>query len=123
MVYADWLARRLDERGANVWLLNTGWTGGPYGMGHRFPLEYTRAFVTAILDGSLSSADFQPDEVFGLPLPRKVPGVPADVLTPRQTWPDSNAYDVKARHLAGLFRENDAKYEMADAVRAAGPGG
>ncbi|MCH8007137.1 MAG: phosphoenolpyruvate carboxykinase (ATP) [Planctomycetes bacterium] len=123
MVYADWLARRLDERGASVWLLNTGWTGGPYGTGHRFPLEYTRAFVTAILDGSLSSADFQPDEVFGLPLPRKVPGVPADVLKPRQTWPNSNAYDAKARHLAALFRDNDAKYEMAAAVRAAGPGG
>ncbi len=92
-------------------------------MGHRFPLEYTRAFVTAILDGSLSSADFQPDEVFGLALPSKVPGVPADVLKPRQTWADSNAYDVKARHLAGLFRENDARYEMAAAVRAAGPGG
>ncbi len=122
MVYADWLARRLDESSANVWLLNTGWTGGPYGVGNRFPLKYTRAFVTAILDGSLKDADFKPDPVFGLPVPGEVRGVPREMLHPRQTWSDKAAYDVKAKELAALFRDNDAKYDMTDEVRAAGPG-
>jgi phosphoenolpyruvate carboxykinase (ATP) len=123
MVYADWLARRLDEGGANVWLLNTGWTGGPYGVGNRFPLKYTRAFVTAILDGSLKDAEFKPDPVFGLPVPGKVRGVPSEMLHPRETWSDKDAYDKKAKELAALFRGNDAKYDMTDKVRAAGPGG
>ena len=122
MVYAEWLARRLDEHGANVWLLNTGWTGGPYGVGNRFPLEYTRAFVRAILDGSLRNADFEPDPVFGLPVPGAVRGVPTTMLHPRETWSDKAAYDVKAKELAALFRGNDQKYDMTDAVRAAGPG-
>ncbi len=121
MVYAEWLARRLDEHGSDVWLLNTGWTGGPYGVGHRFPLEYTRAFVTAILSGELANARLEPDAAFGLAVPQDVPGVPRDMLHPRNTWSDRAAYDKKAAELAGLFRANDAKYDMTDAVRAAGP--
>ncbi len=122
MVYAQWLARRLDEHGADVWLLNTGWTGGPYGVGHRFPLKYTRAFVTAILDGSLHGATFEPDPVFGLPVPGEVHGVPREMLHPRETWSDRSAYDAKAAELAGLFRANDARYDITDEVRGAGPG-
>ena len=121
MLYAEWLARRLDEHGSDVWLLNTGWTGGPYGVGHRFPLQYTRTFVTAILDGSLGGGQFETDPVFGLHIPSEVHGVPADTLHPRQTWPDKAAYDTKAAERAALFRKNDAKYDVTAEVRAAGP--
>ena len=123
MVYAEWLARRIEEHDTDVWLLNTGWTGGPYGVGERFKLSYTRAFVTAILDGSLRSATQETDPVFGLRVPTKVNGVPSDVLSPRNTWADKDAYDAKASELAGLFRENDARYDISPEVRAAGPKG
>ena len=121
MVYAQWLARRIEEHRANVWLLNTGWTGGPYGEGHRFQLAYTRAFVTAILNGSLAKGDFQQEPAFGLSVPVDVAGVPSDLLLPRGTWSDQSAYDEKAGKLAELFRQNDAKYDISDEVRAAGP--
>ncbi|MBX3359237.1 MAG: phosphoenolpyruvate carboxykinase (ATP) [Phycisphaeraceae bacterium] len=120
-VYADMLASRVSKHSADVWLLNTGWTGGAYGVGSRFKLAYTRAMVTAILNGALAKAEFTPDPVFGLPLPSAVPGVPAEVLNPRNAWKDGAAYDAQARKLATLFRENDKKYDMPDAVRAAGP--
>jgi phosphoenolpyruvate carboxykinase (ATP) len=105
----------------NVWLLNTGWTGGAYGDGHRFQLKYTRAMVTAILDGTLSGGSFERDPAFGLEIPTAVPGVPSDVLRPRDSWRDGSAYDAQAAELARLFRANDASYEMPDNVRAAGP--
>lgn len=119
--YAKMLAAKVKEHNANVWLLNTGWSGGPYGVGSRFKLAYTRAFVTAILNGTLASARFEPDPIFGLPLPTSVPGVPAEVLNPRNTWKDGAAYDTQAKKLAKLFRDNDAKFEMPEAVRKAGP--
>ncbi|MCC6971671.1 MAG: phosphoenolpyruvate carboxykinase (ATP), partial [Phycisphaerales bacterium] len=121
--YAKQLAENIKKHCANVWLLNTGWSGGPYGVGRRFSLKYTRAMVTSILDGSLANAAFKPDPIFALPLPDSVPGVPNDVLHPRNTWADGSAYDTQARKLAKLFRENDAKFEMPEAVRAAGPRG
>ena len=121
MVYAEWLARRVEEHAADVWLLNTGWTGGAYGTGSRFALKYTRAFVTAILDGTLRSVEYIEDPIFGLSMPKSAPNVPSDILHPRSTWADTDAYDVQARRLAGLFRENDATYELSDEVRAAGP--
>ncbi len=121
MVYAEWLARRIEEHDADVWLLNTGWTGGPYGEGERFKLSYTRAFVTAILNGSLRDAEYRDHPIFGLRMPTSAPGVPSNVLDPRSTWRDGDAYDEKARDLAGRFRANDGKYEVSDAVRAAGP--
>ncbi len=120
-VYAKMLAEKIKSHGANVWLLNTGWTGGAYGTGQRFKLSYTRAFVTAILSGSLANAKFAPDDIFGLNLPDAVPGVPSEVLHPRNTWADKAAYDTQARKLAKLFRDNDAGFEMPDAVRKAGP--
>jgi phosphoenolpyruvate carboxykinase (ATP) len=123
MVYARMLAEKVDQHGADVWLLNTGWTGGPFGIGERFKLKYTRIFVSAILDGSLRGQEFTLDGIFGLNIPADVPGVPRDVLHPRNTWEDKDAYDVKAQDLARRFRENDAKYDMADDVRAAGPQG
>ncbi|MGQ0627790.1 MAG: phosphoenolpyruvate carboxykinase (ATP) [Phycisphaerales bacterium] len=122
-VYAQMLAEKVKQHDANVWLLNTGWTGGPYGVGSRFKLAYTRAFVTAILNGTLKNAKFTPDPVFGLPLPDRVEGVPGEVLNPRNTWKDGAAYDAKAKELAAKFRENDRKFDMPDAVRSAGPRG
>ncbi|HRQ74898.1 MAG TPA: phosphoenolpyruvate carboxykinase (ATP) [Phycisphaerales bacterium] len=121
MVYAQMLAERIEQHDADVWLLNTGWTGGPYGEGHRFKLAYTRAFVTAILDGSLRNVKFEKHPIFGLNMPTHAPNVPDEVLNPRNTWKDKAAYDAKAKQLASLFRQNDAKYKITDAVRAAGP--
>jgi len=123
IVYAQMLAEKIKKHGANVWLLNTGWTGGAYGTGSRFKLAYTRAFVTAILNGSLAGAKFTPDEVFGLPLPENVPGVPTEILKPRNTWKDGAAYDAQAKKLAKLFRDNDATMDLPAEVRAAGPRG
>jgi len=122
-VYAEMLAAKVAKHDADVWLLNTGWTGGPYGVGHRFSLKYTRAFVTAILNGTLRNATFTPDPVFGLPLPAVVDGVPSEVLNPRNTWKDGAAYDTQAKKLAAQFRENDKKFDMPGEVRAAGPRG
>ena len=123
MVYADWLARRIEEQGSDVWLLNTGWTGGPYGVGNRFKLSWTRTFVDRILDGSLARAEYAAHPIFGLHIPTSVEGVPAEVLDPRNTWTDKDAYDAQARSLAEQFRQNDAKFQIDDDVRAAGPNG
>ena len=128
-VYAEMLAGKVAKHNADVWLLNTGWTGGPYSdpkkndpsAGHRFKLAYTRAFVTAILNGTLKNAKFTPDPVFGLPIPTAVEGVPSDILNPRNTWKDGAAYDTKAKELAKKFRENDKKFDMPEQVRNAGP--
>jgi len=117
------LADRIKKHNANVWLLNTGWTGGPYGTGTRFKLSYTRAMVTAILNGSLAKATFKPDAIFGLPIPSAVPNVPADVLNPADTWKDKAAYEAKAKDLAARFRANDKTFDMPENVRAAGPRG
>ncbi|MCB9840377.1 MAG: phosphoenolpyruvate carboxykinase (ATP) [Phycisphaeraceae bacterium] len=121
--YARMLADRIKKHNANVWLLNTGWTGGPYGTGTRFKLSYTRAMVTAILNGSLAKATFKPDAIFGLPIPSAVPNVPADVLNPADTWKDKAAYEAKAKDLAARFRANDKTFDMPENVRAAGPRG
>ncbi len=120
-VYAEMLAAKVAKHNADVWLLNTGWTGGPYGVGSRFKLAYTRAFVSAILNGTLKNAKFTPDPIFGLPLPDAVAGVPSEVLHPRNTWKDGAQYDAKARELAQKFRDNDKKFDMPEAVRSAGP--
>lgn len=121
MVYAGMLAERIKKHGSGVWLVNTGWTGGAYGVGSRFKLAYTRAILSAILDGSLARARYVEHTILGLSMPTEVPGVPSEVLDPRGTWADKAAYDAKAKDLARRFRENDAKYSLSDAVRAAGP--
>ncbi len=121
--YAEMLAERIKKYNSTVWLLNTGWTGGPYGVGKRFNLEYTRAMVTAIMTGSLRDTPVDTDPVFGLYIPTGVKGVPAEVLKPRNTWNDPEAYDKKAKQLAEAFRENDRKFDMPDEVRSAGPRG
>ena len=121
MVYADWLDRRVQEQGADVWLINTGWTGGPYGVGERCRLAWTRAIVRAILDGSLKDSDWTVDAVFGLHTPDSCHGVPSDVLQARNTWNDPADWATAANALAAKFRANDANYELTDEVRAAGP--
>jgi phosphoenolpyruvate carboxykinase (ATP) len=106
-----------------VWLLNTGWTGGPYGEGTRIDLAYTRAMITAALEGKLHGAATEKEAVFGFAIPTAVPGVPAAILNPRNTWADGAAYDAKARYLAQLFRDNFEPYVAGtDAViQAAAP--
>jgi phosphoenolpyruvate carboxykinase (ATP) len=121
--YAEMLHGRLREHGSEVWLVNTGWTGGPYGVGRRMPLAHTRAMVRAALGGALTGAEFVPDPVFGLLVPVACPGVPARLLRPRDTWADPAAYDARARQLAALFRANFQAYagQVPEAVRRAGP--
>jgi phosphoenolpyruvate carboxykinase (ATP) len=122
--YAEMLGRLIDEHGCRVWLVNTGWSGGPYGVGKRMKIAYTRHMVHAILDGSLDHTPVREDPVFGLAVPASVPNVPADVLDPRGTWPDPVAYDAQARRLAMMFRENFTKFNRsAELVVAAGPKG
>ncbi len=121
MEYAQMLAERIKRYRVNVWLLNTGWTGGGYGVGKRFELSYTRAMVSAIQSGTLAREEFDEDPIFGLLIPRHVDGVPSGVLHPDSTWADSAQYEKTARELAAKFRTNDAKFDMPDDVRKAGP--
>lgn len=120
--YAHMLSDRIHKHHAHVWLLNTGWSGGPAGEGgHRFSLPYTRAMVTAILSGKLDNAQTIEHPVFGLHMPTTVPDVPDEVLNPRNTWGNKDAYDAQCQKLARLFRENDAKYDLPDSIRSGGP--
>jgi phosphoenolpyruvate carboxykinase (ATP) len=120
-VYAQMLGEKLDEHGATVWLVNTGWTGGPYGEGERMPIAATRALLRAALAGELDGADYRVDPVFGFEVPVEVPGVDAKLLDPRSTWRDPEAYDRKARELARMFRDNFARLDADEAIAAAGP--
>lgn len=120
--YAKMLGGKMQEDNVNVWMINTGWTGGPHGIGNRMKLKYTRAMITAVLDGHLEKAHFEPCDVFGLAIPAECPGVPQEVLNPRNTWTDKAAYDNKAKYLAGLFVKNFEKYKdgvSADILAAA----
>ncbi len=120
--YANMLGKKMAHHGVKCWLVNTGWSGGGYGIGHRFSLRYTRAIVKAILTGVLAEATTKPDPVFGVNVPQSCPEVPANLLIPRSTWNDGAQYDARAKELAGLFTQNFAKFEDVDAkVRAAGP--
>jgi phosphoenolpyruvate carboxykinase (ATP) len=124
-VYADLLGKRMREHEAKCWLINTGWSGGPYGVGKRMSIGYTRAMIRAILNGSLADVETKPDPIFGVGVPVSCPDVPEEVLTPRNTWPDKDAYDKKARDLARLFNENFKKYAdgVSEGVRAVAPVG
>jgi len=122
--YARMLGELLDKHKAKVWLINTGWSGGPYGTGKRIDLDYTRAIVNAALTGELDKVKTQTDPVFGLAVPTEVKGVPAKVLNPRETWQDPAAYDAQAKKLARMFRENFEKIGNVDeATKNAGPKG
>ncbi|MFI5227852.1 MAG: phosphoenolpyruvate carboxykinase (ATP) [Gemmatimonadales bacterium] len=121
--YAEMLGKLIDQHQSDVWLVNTGWTGGGFGVGKRMKLSHTRAMVQALLRGELHSAATKSDPVFGLAVPKQIAGVPEGVLEPRNTWSEGAAYDAQAHKLAGMFRENFAKFEkfVAAGVVASGP--
>jgi phosphoenolpyruvate carboxykinase (ATP) len=123
MTYARMLGEKIQEHGSHVWLVNTGWTGGPYGVGKRMSIQYTRAMISAALDGSLATVETRPDPVFGFAVPVSCPGMPDEVLSPRTTWEEGEAYDAAARNLAQRFRANFDKFadDVTPEVRAAGP--
>ncbi len=122
-VYAKMLGEKLAEHGVRVWLLNTGWTGGPYGVGHRIKLGFTRRMVTAALTGELDDVEAWTDPIFGLDVPVRIEGVPDKLLHPRETWQNPKDYDAQAAKLADMFADNFKKYESGvdDSVKAAGP--
>ena len=122
-VYAELLGERLTEHRAAVWLVNTGWSGGGYGVGARMRLPHTRAMVHAALGERLADVECWTDPVFGLEVPTKVDGVPPQVLRPRETWKDPVAYDRAAAKLAEMFRKNFERFagQVSDEVRRAGP--
>lgn len=108
--YADMLGKKMTEHNVNVWMVNTGWSGGPYGVGHRMKLSYTRAMITAALNGELNNVEFEQHPVFGMMMPKSCPNVPDEILNPRNTWEDKAAYDAKAKDLAAQFVKNFEKY-------------
>jgi phosphoenolpyruvate carboxykinase (ATP) len=110
VVYAKMLGERIAKYDVNCWLVNTGWSGGPYGVGKRMKLAYTRTMVNVALAGKLDGVEYVPDPIFRVAVPKSVPGVPSEVLDPRNTWPDASAYDAKARELARKFSENFTKF-------------
>jgi phosphoenolpyruvate carboxykinase (ATP) len=122
-VYAELLGKKIDEHMVDCWLVNTGWTGGPYGIGKRMHLPYTRAMVQAAIAGELSDVQMVEDPVFGLAIPQAVPGVPNEILNPRETWTDKAAYDKQARDLADRFKKNFEKFAegTSEEIRNAGP--
>lgn len=121
--YAELLAEKIREHNTQVWLVNTGWSGGPYGVGKRIPLKVTRAIVNAINNNALRDTLTTEDKRFGFNVPVECPGVTAELLQPRQTWADAALYDQKAQHLAELFKKNFLKFEKgcSEEIRAAGP--
>ena len=121
--YADLLGQKIEDHGSRVWLINTGWTGGPYGVGNRMKLAHTRRMVSAALSGELDEVATSEDPFFGLHVPVRIEGVPDEVLRPRDTWQDGDAFDQQAAKLAGMFKENFEQYTegVSEAIRAAGP--
>jgi phosphoenolpyruvate carboxykinase (ATP) len=124
-VYAKLLAEKLKKNNATTWLLNTGWSGGEYGVGQRMKIKHTRAMLNAALEGKLDKVEFKTHPVFGFKYATQCPDVPAEVMDPRETWKDKAAYDTKAKHVAELFRNNFKQFEdgVSEAVRNAGPKG
>ena len=122
-VYAKMLGEKIATHKARVWLVNTGWTGGPYGVGKRMKIAHTRAMINAALAGQLDKAQYRTDPVFNVEVPTACPGVPDDVLDPRKTWPDGKAYDEQAKKLAAMFVDNFKRFEtdVPAAVKDAGP--
>jgi phosphoenolpyruvate carboxykinase (ATP) len=122
-VYSKLLSAKIAQNGTKVWLMNTGYTGGPYGVGKRMSIGHTRTLLNAALDGMLDKVKFVKHPIFNVEVPTDAPGVPAQVLNPRETWPDKAAYDEKARHLARLFNENFKQFadQASPEVLAAAP--
>lgn len=121
--YAELFGEKIQRHDVQVWLINTGWTGGPYGVGKRMPLPYTRAMIKAAISGALNGVSYYTEPIFGLAIPTAVPGVPTEYLIPRNTWPDPAQYDKQAIHLAQLFRQNFEKYAdfASEEIKSAQP--
>ena len=121
--YSRMLSGRLLEHGTRCYLINTGWSGGPYGVGERVDIAATREMVRAVISGKLDDAETYKDPFFGLNVPKEIPGVPTEILNPKETWADKEAYDEQARKLTGLFEDNFRKFEdeVSEEVRVAGP--
>ncbi|MBS1664699.1 MAG: phosphoenolpyruvate carboxykinase (ATP) [Bacteroidetes bacterium] len=121
--YADLLGAKIRQQGVKVWMINTGWSGGPFGKGKRIDLTYTRAMINAALAGALDTVEYQAHPVFGMAMPCSCPGVPKELLSPRNTWPDKAAYDEMASTVAGWFTKNFEKYAagVSEEIRKAGP--
>jgi len=120
-VYAEMLGKRLTQHNASCWLVNTGWSGGKFGVGKRMSLKITRALVNAALDGRLAGVEFVTEPAFGLSIPVSCPEVPAEILNPRNSWADKEAYDRTAAELATRFEANFKQFDASEAIRAAGP--
>ncbi len=124
MVYANLLGKKLDQYGSQVYLINTGWSGGPYGVGERISIKYSRAMVSAALDGSLDNVEYETHPILNLEMPKSCPEVPPEVLNPRNTWKDKEAYDKKATQLANLFKQNIKEFpRVSEDIKSAGPTG
>ncbi|HMG68153.1 MAG TPA: phosphoenolpyruvate carboxykinase (ATP), partial [Chitinophagaceae bacterium] len=122
-VYATMLGEKMQKHKVNVWLINTGWTGGPYGIGRRINLSFTRAMINAALENKFDEVEFESHPVFGIAIPKRCPGVPCEILDPENTWTDKHAYAEKAKYLAGLFVKNFEKYAngVTEVVRSSAP--
>ena len=122
-VYANMLGERIEKYNTKVYLVNTGWTGGPYGVGSRMKLKYTRAMVTAALNGTFDDVEYKHDEVFNVDIPQTCPNVPSEIMNPRDTWEDKAAYDAQAKKLAKMFQDNFTKKypNMPKNIAEAGP--
>ncbi len=121
--YAEMLGKKMTDANVNVFMINTGWSGGPYGVGSRMKLAFTRAMITAALEGKLDNVEYEAHSVFGMMMPKECPNVPSEILNPRNTWADKNAYDEKAVTLAKQFVKNFEKYAsgVSDEILAAAP--
>ncbi len=121
--YAELLGKKIEEHGTRCWLLNTGWSGGAYGVGSRMPIRYSRALLNAALAGTLNDVEMRVDPTFGVSVPVSCPGVPDEILDPRSVWDDTSAYDERAAKLAQMFHENFKAFEdgVTPAIRKAGP--
>ena len=109
-VYAEMLGNKMDKNEVNVWLINTGWTGGPYGVGSRIKLKYTRAMISAALEGVLDNVGYRKHSIFGAEIPLTCPNVPSEILSPKETWKDDKAFYEKANELVEKFQKNFDKY-------------
>jgi phosphoenolpyruvate carboxykinase (ATP) len=122
-VYAELLGEKIKKFDVNCWLVNTGWTGGAYGEGHRMEIKYTRAMLNAALEGKLDNVEYETDPFFNLQVPKTCEGVPPEVLNPKSTWKDKEKYDETAKKLSKMFKDNFAQFaeDTADDIKNAGP--
>jgi len=121
-VYAKLLGEKITNHDTEVYLVNTGWTGGEYGVGKRMNLTYTRAMVKAALEGILKDVEYEKDHIFNVYVPKSIPNVPNEILNPKNTWTDKEKYDLKAKELASQFHKNFEKFgEVSEDIKMAAP--